>query len=110
MSSLKAPKRSGDPVPEFYHYEDTGCEMSRSCLNCPLSRCKYDDPVWFHRHRRLAKDLRVWLTMEREQLTAIEAAERFSLTVRTIFRILQRCREARADLKEEEMDAFVAAA
>ena len=33
-----------DDVSEFYHYEDTGCEASDSCLDCPLPFCKYDDP------------------------------------------------------------------
>ena len=36
-----------DAMPEFYHYEDTGCEVSSSCLDCPLPQCKYDDPAWF---------------------------------------------------------------
>ena len=34
-----------DAVPEFYHYEDTGCEVSDACLNCPLPQCKYDTSV-----------------------------------------------------------------
>ena len=98
-----------DSVPEFYHYEDTGCEVSRSCLSCPLSRCKYDDPVWFQRHRRMARDLKVWRTMQLEELTADQAADRFSVTVRTIFRIMRRCRDAGEELEEEELEAFAAA-
>ena len=37
-----------DIVPEFVHYEDTGCEVSQACLNCPLPqslaiiRCIYE--------------------------------------------------------------------
>jgi hypothetical protein len=83
-----------DAVPEFYPYEDTGCEMAASCLNCPLPRCKYDDPVWYQKNRRLAKDLKVYAAIEAEMLSAEAAAERFSVTVRTIFRIMERCREA----------------
>ena len=41
-----------DAVPEFYHYEDTGCEVSDACLDCPLPQCKYYDPGWFQRNRR----------------------------------------------------------
>ena len=33
-----------DDASEFYHYEDTGCEASDSCLDCPLPQCRYDDP------------------------------------------------------------------
>ncbi len=108
-SAIKSPGKSIDAVPEFYHYEDTGCEVSRSCLNCPLSRCKYDDPVWFQRHRRMARDLKVWRTMQLEELTADQAADRFSVTVRTIFRIMRRCRDAGEELEEEELEAFAAA-
>ena len=83
-----------DEVTEFYHYEDTGCEASDSCLDCPLPLCKYDDPVWYHHNRRLARDFRIMHVMQGECLSIEETAERFSVTVRTVFRILQRCREA----------------
>ena len=97
-----------DTVPEFYHYEDTGCEVSPSCLNCPLPQCKYDDPVWFQQHRRTARDLNVLTTMRLENLTVEQAAERFSVTVRTIFRIMHRCRQAMPGLEAEELQAFAA--
>ena len=83
-----------DDVSEFYHYEDTGCEASDSCLDCPLPVCKYDDPSWYHRNRRLARDFRILRVMNQESLTIEETAERFSVTARTVFRIIQRCREA----------------
>ena len=83
-----------DDVSEFYHYEDTGCEASDSCLDCPLPFCKYDDPVWYQRNRRLARDFRILQVMTQESLSIEEAAERFSVTARTVFRIMQRCREA----------------
>ena len=79
---------------EFYHYEDTGCEASDSCLNCPLPKCRYDDPVWYQRNRRLAKDFRMVRTIQQESLTVEEAAHRFGITIRTVFRTMQRCREA----------------
>ena len=83
-----------DDASEFYHYEDTGCEASDSCLDCPLPRCRYDDPAWYQRNRRLARDFRIMRAMQQESLTIEETAERFSVTVRTVFRIIQRCREA----------------
>ena len=86
-----------DTIPEFCHYEDTGCEVSAACLDCPLPRCKFDDPAWYQRNRRLARDFQVMYTIQQESLSMEEAAERFSVTVRTIFRTLQRCREAMAE-------------
>ena len=106
MVSSSLIKPLADTVPEFYHYEDTGCEVSSSCLNCPLPRCKYDDPIWYQRYRRLARDLKVLTTMRLEGLTVEGAAERFSVTVRTIFRIMRRCREAMDELSSEELYAF----
>lgn len=83
-----------DDASEFYHYEDTGCEASDSCLDCPLPRCKYDDPAWYQRNRRLARDFRIVHVMRQEALSVEETAARFSVTARTVFRIIQRCREA----------------
>lgn len=83
-----------DDASEFYHYADTGCEASDSCLDCPLPKCRYDDPAWYQRNRRLARDFRVVHTMQQEALSIEDTAERFGITNRTVFRILQRCREA----------------
>ena len=42
--------------PTYSHYPDNGCEVSPSCLSCPLPLCRYDDPQgyenWKHRQRR----------------------------------------------------------
>jgi DNA-directed RNA polymerase specialized sigma24 family protein len=54
--------------------------------------------------------LKVLTIIQLEDLTVEEAAERFSVTVRTIFRIMRRCREASADLEDEELQAFADAA
>lgn len=107
---LKSPSASSpvDTIPEYYHYEDTGCEVSPSCLSCPLPQCKYDDPVWFQRHRRMARDLKVWSTMQSEGLNVEEAADRFSVTVRTVFRIMRRCRDAGSELDSAQVQAFAA--
>ncbi len=108
MVSTISTRTTVDAVPEFFHYEDTGCEVSLSCLNCPLPQCKYDDPAWFQRYQRFSKDLIVLTAMQSDNLTVDEAAERFSVTVRTIFRIMRRCREALPELEEQELGALAA--
>ena len=108
MVSTISTRTTVDAVPEFFHYEDTGCEVSLSCLNCPLPQGKYDDPAWFQRYQRLSKDLIVLTAMQSENLTVDEAAERFSVTVRTIFRIMRRCREVSPELEEQEWGALAA--
>ena len=94
---------------EFYHYEDNGCVVSDSCLDCPLPRCRYDDPVWFQRNQKLAKDFRMLRVMQQESLTVEETAERFSITRRTVFRIMQRCREATVQAGDLGEAAYFAA-
>ena len=89
-----------DTIPEFFHYEDTGCEVSDACLECPLPQCKFDDPLWFRRNQQMAKDFQMMYAIQQERLTIEEAAERFSVTIRTVFRTLQRCREAMAESRD----------
>ena len=45
--------------------------------------------------------------MQNDDLTVEDAAERFYVTVRTIFRIMRRCRDA-AVLDQEELSVFAA--
>jgi len=79
-----------DQVPELYPYRDDGCELSPSCLNCPLPRCKYDDPGWLQRERRRKRDHAVLEARRRRDLTVPQLAERFGVSERTVFRILSR--------------------
>lgn len=92
--ALTAEIRAVDTTPEFFHYADTGCEASDSCLDCPLPQCKYDDLALYQQNRRLARDFQVAAVIELERLSAEAAAERFEVTVRTIFRIVERCKKA----------------
>ena len=109
MVSISAETPTVDSTPEYCLYEDTGCEISDSCLNCPLPRCKHDDPVWYEKTRRLAKDWKMVSAILQEQLTAEEAAERFSITIRTVFRRMERCREAMTNLEiQRELMMFAA--
>ena len=79
-----------DVVPERYPYHDDGCEVSSSCLKCPLPQCKYDDPGWFQRHKRNGRDREVMAAMRGDGLSVPEVAARFALSQRTVFRILRR--------------------
>lgn len=79
-----------DVVPERFPYRDDGCEVSPSCLRCPLPQCKYDNPGWIQRHRRMERDREVATAVLEEGISVSEAASRFALSQRTIFRILKR--------------------
>ncbi len=99
-----AKRKIREPLADYY--SDSGCEVARTCLECPLSRCKFDDMAWFTRYRRLSRDLRIAAEIRGEGLSAQEAALRFSVTTRTIFRILNRCKHAMHELTPEEAAVF----
>ena len=94
MSRHKENAKTNATVPENRYYEDDGCQASQSCLTCPLPQCKYDNPVWFKQLMQERKDLLISNTIQAENLTVDEAAERFSMTARTVFRVLRRCQES----------------
>ena len=78
---------------EYDHYADTGCEAAPSCLACPLPVCVEDAPAgWRRRNRRRLYDFGIVRVIQQEALTAEQAAARFGLTVRSIYRIKARCR------------------
>ena len=83
-----------DTVPERYPYRDEGCEVAPSCLRCPLPQCKYDDPGWLQRQKRKERDKEVVAALMQSDLSVPEAAARFELSQRTIFRILSRAGDA----------------
>jgi AraC-like DNA-binding protein len=90
-----------DVLPELYPYRDDGCEVSPSCLSCPLPRCKYDDPGWLQRLRREERDREVIRTRRSEGLTVPQLASRFGVSQRTIFRILRRFGQDGSDTRAE---------
>ena len=79
-----------DAVPERYPYHDDGCEVSPSCLKCPLPQCKHDDPNWLQRQRQKERDRGVVASLREDGLSVPEVAARFELSQRTVFRILKR--------------------
>ena len=96
--------------PVIDHYEDKGCEVAPTCLECPLPRCKFDDMEWFGKYRRMARDLRMASIIDQEGLSITDAAERFSITPRTVFRVLSRRREAMRELTHAEAAVFASLA
>lgn len=77
---------------EYSHYEDTGCEVSPSCLRCPLPQCKYDDPVWYQSYRRRQRDQQI-LEASSQSLRRGEKqkiALQFGVSVRTFNRARSR--------------------
>jgi hypothetical protein len=83
-----APVRS-DTLPENSTYRDDGCDVSPSCLNCPLPVCKFDDPDYLRRSARNARDQAIIETRRREKLSVPALAQMFGVSTRTVHRVLQ---------------------
>ena len=77
-----------DAFPSYFPYHDDGCDISASCLGCPLTMCKYDNPNQFKHERRLQRDKLVLETCLHENVTMLELSRRFKVSERTVSRIL----------------------
>ena len=88
MTTLLAPVRL-DTLPEHSKYRDAGCEVARSCLDCTLPLCKYDDPGWLQRESRRNRDEAILRARHGEDLSVAAVASRFGVSTRTVHRVLQ---------------------
>jgi len=82
-------KSKHELLPEHLGYRDDGCDLFASCLNCPLPRCRYDEPG----RRQTAKDLRnkeIVHLHQKEGLKVEKLAQRFGVSKRTVYRIIGR--------------------
>ncbi len=90
------PRVRKDTLPEQSDYRDTGCELSASCLRCPLAQCQYDVPERQRRRVRLdARDREIALLRERHGAPIDMLASYYGLTRRTVFHVLAQQRGAK---------------
>ena len=55
-----------DREPSEDYFPDTGCEVSPSCLRCPLAKCIYDEPEEERRQAQEERDKEIYrLYLER---------------------------------------------
>jgi hypothetical protein len=88
ISSCQEP--NDDPLPEQCHYRDEGCELSSSCLDCPLPRCIYEEPGGRQQRLRRQRDEEIRRLFQREERDAQRLAQRFGVSKRTVYRIVRR--------------------
>lgn len=81
-----------DLPPEYCRYQDEGCELFPSCLECPSARCVYEEPGGkMQREKKLRN--KEMMKLSRAQGKSIqEIAQAFGVTTRTVYRILRRNR------------------
>lgn len=76
-----------DALPEEIQYRDDGCDIHTRCLTCPLPRCRYDEPGGLRAMLNAYRDQQV-VALRRDGAPIDQIAERYSLSRRTVFRIL----------------------
>jgi len=76
-----------DALPEEIQYRDDGCDIHSQCLTCPLPRCRYDEPGGVRAMLNSYRDRQI-LALRADGAAVDQIADRYSLSRRTVFRIL----------------------
>ena len=97
------PGKTGRP-PEGAEYEDLpsleqdGCQFSASCLQCPLPVCKHEmSREELKKHLRARQDAETVRNMKERRLSPKETANEFGISVRTVYRILERAQREKTE-------------
>ena len=78
-----------DLPPEYYQYRDEGCEFAGSCLNCPFTKCIYEEPRGRQRWLKRQRDKEIVRLFNTEGKGVKELAPMFGLSQRTVQRVLK---------------------
>ena len=89
------PDEELDLPPEYCRYRDTGCEFAESCLNCPFTKCIYDEPGGKQRYTKRLRDKKMLDLFTAERKRIRELAVIFGISQRTVQRALKRARNER---------------
>jgi hypothetical protein len=74
-------------VPELTHYQDEGCRFWHACLSCPFPCCVFELPGGPNRAMHAFRDGEI-RRLYAAGTPAIELADRFGVTRRSVYRIL----------------------
>ncbi len=89
-----------DLLPEEFHYEDKGCELFSSCLNCPFPDCLKEEPWGKERFLKSRRAERM-MELKREGKSVKEIARIFEVSPRTVQRWLKAVEEASQNQKSK---------
>ena len=79
-----------DLLPEYCHYQDAGCELADSCLDCPLAKCIYDEPGGRQHYIKRLRNKEILRLFTTEGKEVVELASMFGISQRTVQRALKR--------------------
>lgn len=89
-----------DALPEHTLYRDDGCEVSPSCLRCPLPRCKYDEPGGLRALRVRLRDGEI-VRLRRRGWDVVALADHFGISPRSVYRALRGTERGRSPGRRE---------
>lgn len=87
--------RLEDLLPEHMNYRDDGCEVSPTCLACPLPVCRYEVPGGLAALQREPRDAAL-LDLHKRGAGIDRLCRQFGLSRRSVFRIIAAARAALA--------------
>ncbi|MBI5288558.1 MAG: hypothetical protein HY873_06255 [Chloroflexi bacterium] len=87
MPAETLPRVRKDSLPDEGRYPDTGCELARSCLRCPLPRCQYDEPDSVRRWLADARDREIAVLRRRHRAPVEMLCRTYGLTRRTVYAV-----------------------
>ena len=73
-----------DLLPEFCCYQDEGCELAPSCLNCPFPRCADEFPQGRKKLTKIVWDREILRLRTVEKKRVKELMKQFNLSRRSI--------------------------
>jgi hypothetical protein len=76
-----------DSLPEHTRYRDDGCSISVSCFECPLPRCRYEEPGGLRAVINATRDHEM-LQLRMQGTSVEELAGLFGVSRRTVFRVI----------------------
>ena len=79
-----------DRLPDYSEYCDQGCDLSPSCLRCPLPKCRHDKQEGGRRVSKRLRDLDIFRQRTASGRSISDLAIEFDLSKRTIQRIIRR--------------------
>jgi hypothetical protein len=77
-----------DLLPEYCDYQDEGCSLSPTCLNCTFEACVYDLPWGRMRQAKVLRDKEIMRLFAGENKTPEEIAIQLKISLRTVRRAL----------------------
>ena len=92
-----------DLPPEYCHYQDEGCELAGSCLDCPFPQCVYDEPGGKRHWQKEQRNRQILKMFKAEGRGIGELAETFGVSRRTVQRALKNTLPVTAgEIKKED--------